>query len=155
MLAGNHNLNQNVSMNMEFLAGKMLRAIGQILLIFFVSGCATQSSGLYYWGSYETSLNDRYVTNDMGQAVEQLNQTITAAEQQNKRVPPGLYADYGFLVFKQGNKAAAITYFEKERSLYPESVALMNKLIDRVKGINTANTQTEQVTPNPGSEDKK
>ena len=44
------------------------------------------------------------------------------------RVPPGAYADYGFLLFRRGDRKGAIAYFEKERLLFPESSAFMTKL---------------------------
>lgn len=94
-------------------------------------GCATPS--IYHWGKFEDGLHDRYVTQDQAQADVYLFETIRTAEQQNLRVPPGAYADYGFLLFKRGNREGAIAYFEKEKQLFPESSAFMTKLIERVK----------------------
>src|SRR5689334_9532399 len=94
-------------------------------------GCAPTS--IYHWGKFENGLHDRYVNQDHAQADAYLLATIGAAEQQNLRVPPGAYADYGFVLFKRGDRAGAIAYFEKERLLFPESSAFMTKLIDRVK----------------------
>lgn len=94
-------------------------------------GCATPST--YHWGKFEDGLHDRYVTQDHAQADVYLLQTIGAAEQQNLRVPPGAYADYGFLLFKRGDRKGAIAYFEKEKLLFPESSAFMTKLIERIK----------------------
>jgi len=48
-------------------------------------------------------------------------------------VPPGAYAEYGFLLFKQGDNRGAKAYFEKEKSAFPESGALMTKLIEQVE----------------------
>lgn len=94
-------------------------------------GCATPS--IYYWGKFEDGLHDRYITQDQAQADVYLFETIRTAEQQNLRVPPGAYADYGFLLFKRGDREGAIAYFEKEKRLFPESSAFMTKLIERVK----------------------
>lgn len=101
-----------------------------ILFLLAMSGCAPQ--GLFYWGDYETSLHDRYVANDAEHPEGRLRNTLLEAENQNRRVPPGVNADYGFMLYKRGDKAGAIAYFDKERQLYPESSALMNKLIERV-----------------------
>ena len=94
-------------------------------------GCATPS--IYYWGNFEDGLHNRYITQDQAQADVYLFETIRTAEQQNLRVPPGAYADYGFLLFKRGDREGAIAYFEKEKRLFPESSAFMTKLIERVK----------------------
>lgn len=102
-------------------------AVPAILL----TGCAPQ--GLFYWGDYESSLYGRYVQNDGQHTEAYLRGTFTEAEIQHRKVPPGVYADYGFLLYTKGDKAGAIAYFEKERALYPESTALMNKLIERIR----------------------
>ncbi|HVW64726.1 MAG TPA: DUF4810 domain-containing protein [Nitrosospira sp.] len=94
-------------------------------------GCASPS--IYHWGKFENGLHERYVSLDHGQADAYLLETIGAAEQQNLRVPPGAYADYGFLLFKRGDTKGAIAYFEKEKLLFPESSAFMTKLIERIK----------------------
>jgi hypothetical protein len=110
----------------------------QVFLKFFMGamaigllGCASPS--IYHWGKFENGLHERYVSLDHGQADAYLLETIGAAEQQNLRVPPGAYADYGFLLFKRGDTKGAIAYFEKEKLLFPESSAFMNKLIERIK----------------------
>ena len=96
-----------------------------------LSGCAPQ--GLFYWGDYESSLYERYVANDSQHTDAYLRSTISEAEQRQQRVPPGVFADYGFLLYTRGDKAGAIAYFQKERTLYPESTALMNKLIEKIQ----------------------
>ena len=101
------------------------------VVVIAMAGCATPS--LYHWGTFENGLHTRYVDLDHAQADAYLLQTIGAAEQQNLRVPPGAYADYGFLLFKRGDSKGAIANFEKEKLLFPESSAFMTKLIERIK----------------------
>lgn len=96
-----------------------------------LEGCA--QPGLYYWGDYEDSLYERYVENNNGQTELHLQETVAEAQKNHQRVPPGLYADYGFMLYKRGDKSGAIGFFEKEKALYPESSFLMIKLIERVK----------------------
>lgn len=99
-------------------------------------GCGGPS--LFYWGDFEQGLYDRYVTEQHAQADAYLFETITDAEQHHQKVPPGAYADYGFLLFKRGDRNGAVAYFEKEKQAFPESSALMTKIIDRVKQNKTA-----------------
>ncbi len=96
-----------------------------------LTGCAQR--GLFYWDDYESSLYERYVEHNPAQAEVYLRESIVGAERRNYRVPPGVYADYGFLLFRRGDKQGAIDYFTKEKQLYPEAAALMNKLIERVQ----------------------
>ncbi len=102
-----------------------------LVMLSALSGCAPH--GLFYWGDYESSLYDRYVDNNSQHTDAYLRNTITEAEQRQQRVPPGVFADYGFLLYTRGDKAGAIAYFQKERSLYPESTALMNTLIEKIQ----------------------
>lgn len=95
-----------------------------------LEGCA--QPGLFYWGEYEGSLYERYVANDSGHTEAHLQESFAEAQKNNQRVPPGLYADYGFMLYKRGDKSGAINFFDKEKKLYPESSLLMTKLIDRV-----------------------
>ncbi|AEF98480.1 hypothetical protein Metme_0023 [Methylomonas methanica MC09] len=102
-----------------------------LMLAVMLTGCVPP--GLYYWGDYETSLFERYVENNPQHTDAYLTKTLIEAEKQHRKVPPGVYADYGFLLYTRGDKAGAIENFQKERALYPESLALMNKLIERIQ----------------------
>ncbi len=110
-------------------------------------GCATPT--IYHWGNFESGLYDRYVNEDHAQADVYLFETVHAAEQRNLRVPPGAYADYGFLLFQRGDYEGAKAYFEKERQLFPESSALMTQLIERIekKAVGTTKANQSQAMP--------
>jgi hypothetical protein len=45
------------------------------------------------------------------------------------RIPPGVYADYGVLLYLQGKSAEAVRALTKERELYPESQQFVQRLI--------------------------
>ncbi|WP_025040723.1 DUF4810 domain-containing protein [Nitrosospira briensis] len=105
-------------------------------------GCSAPS--IYHWGQFEDGLHDRYVSQNHPQADAYLLETITKAEQENLRIPPGAYADYGFLLFKRGDREGAIAYFEKEKRFFPESSAFMTKLIERVKQKESDSAEKQQ-----------
>lgn len=107
-----------------------------------LGGCSTPS--IYHWGQFEDGLHDRYVSQNHPQADAYLLETITKAEQENLRIPPGAYADYGFLLFKRGDHKGAIAYFEKEKHFFPESSAFMTKLIERVKQKESDSAEKQQ-----------
>ena len=100
-----------------------------------LSGC---TPSLYYWGDFEDGLYQRYVTEQQPQADAYLLQTIQAAEQNHLKAPPGAYADYGLVLFKRGDRDGAAAYFQREKLAFPESSALMDKLIEKVKANKTA-----------------
>jgi hypothetical protein len=107
------------------------RAAGLCIALLALSGCAT-STGTYDWGRYEDSLYLRYAEQDFGQAQREVYEMLPQPGHP-RRVPPGVYADYGFLLYRRGDRDGAIAYFEREKAAFPESALLMNKLIERVK----------------------
>jgi hypothetical protein len=106
-----------------------------------LAGCAPPA--LYQWGEYEDSLYRRYVKEDIAGAEAYLRETLVAAELKS-RVPPGVYADYGFLLYRRGDYAGAIEKFEQEKRAFPESAALMSKLIERIQQQRPTGGHTEQ-----------
>ena len=91
---------------------------------------------IYHWGEYENSLYKRQTdASEQGQmeAFKMLEVTIQEAEAKNYRVPPGVYADYGYFLFKQGKPDEAIMYLRKEAEIYKESKYLMDSVISRIE----------------------
>ena len=103
----------------------MSRALFLPFFLFICLGLpACAPTGMYHWGDYEDSLYARYTdAGEEGQAeaFKMLEVTIQEAEAKNYRVPPGVYAEYGYLLFKQGKPDQAITHFRKEAETYKES----------------------------------
>ncbi len=105
-------------------------------------GCASHE--VYYWGDYEGTLYQRYVQSDYAQTEAELRTIISDASQQHQRVAPGIYADYGFLLYKRGDKAGATQAFNTESSLYPESKILMNKLVEKIQNLGKSTPTKEE-----------
>jgi len=112
-----------------------------------LAGCAAPA--LYDWGDYGDSLELCYEKENTRQA-EQILQEQIVAYATGKRIPPGVYADYGFLLFRRGDTGGALAYFEKEKNRYPESALLMDKLIERIKKKNSP--EPPQTATSPGGE---
>jgi len=95
-----------------------------------LTACATAPQSKYDWGSYEQSLYQYYKTPaEMNALVASLDMTIIHAERSKHVVPPGLYAEYGYLLLQQGKAQDAIVYFNAEKAKWPESATLMNRMI--------------------------
>jgi hypothetical protein len=103
---------------------------------------------MYYWGSYSSNLNAYYKNpGERDKFIERLEKDIQKAEEKNK-VPPGIYAEYGFMMLETGATDQALVYFAKERDKWPESNILMSRLIDRLGKMpktpaESAETKTE------------
>jgi len=74
--------------------------------------------------------------------VQSLKEILDDAEPEGK-VPPGIYAEYGFVMYEQGNIQQAVLYYQKEANKWPESRAFMNKLIAIAN--NRTKTQKENI----------
>ena len=71
----------------------------------------------------------------------QLAAVIENAARYNKRVPPGVYAEYGYTLYKAGQHEDAIAYFRREQEAWPESSILMERLIANIEQERSAASQ--------------
>ena len=98
-----------------------------ILPLLFLTGCATTKYG---WNGYDDSLYSYYKhpeTKD--RYVARLRLIIDKAEQQHAKVPPGIYAEYGYMFYEAKDYSKAMTFFQKEQGAWPESAFFMDKMI--------------------------
>jgi hypothetical protein len=105
------------------------RVLAPLLLAVAATACSGPSS-YYAWGSYNETLYAHYHAPQEREAwIEGLKTTILEAEQADARMPPGIYAEYGYALFEEGDTQRAIVYFKKELDLWPEARFLMEKMI--------------------------
>lgn len=98
------------------------------MTVLLAAGCAAPAK--YNWGGYENSLYQYYKDpTKAGELSAALMETIQSAEKTQGIVPPGIYAEYGYLLVQQGKAKEAVPYFEKEKSKWPESTYLMDSMI--------------------------
>ncbi|MBA2252864.1 MAG: DUF4810 domain-containing protein [Nitrospirales bacterium] len=121
------------------------------LTVFFLalSACVPQQ---YYWGSYENTLYDRHVNpspTGQAEAITSIEAFIAEADMVHGRIPPGVYADYGYLLFKQGRTDDALLALKKESELYQESKPLMDRMISRIESKWDLDTAPEEKKPSP------
>ena len=105
---------------------KFLKISVFIFMLAVAAGC---SNTRYAWNNYDQKLYNYYKTPaEYDQFVEALREAVEDAEAEG-RMPPGLYAEYGYVLYEKGNFPAAIVYFRKEHDKWPESRVLMVKMI--------------------------
>jgi len=129
----------------------MKTCAGFLLLILLVpvllASCVPQK--MYYWGDYSSTLyQSRKVPSEENllkhkQALESI---IQQSNEQNLRVPPGVYAELGYIYFRQNATDAAVKYFLLEEQTYPESRIFMERLVQAAKA-RAADTVEEGNTP--------
>ncbi|MBC7413779.1 MAG: DUF4810 domain-containing protein [Herminiimonas sp.] len=94
----------------------------------FLAACVAAPK--YTWGNYDRSLYNYYKdTSNSASHVAELEKIIQTAEQTKGRVPPGIHAEYGYFLLRSAKGAEAVTQFENEKRLWPESTLLMNIMI--------------------------
>ena len=118
-----------------------------VLSVLVLASTACLPKTQFYWGSYEDSLYSRQQQAGAGgeaAAMTMLASTINEAQTSNAKVGPGIHADYGYLLFKQGRADEAIAELQKETTLYPESKSLMDSMISRIQ-----NKKEKEKAPTP------
>lgn len=125
----------------------MLRKIALSCIICATLTACVGDKQLYSWGSYPKALL-AYSKNpeQSDKFTAALEQTIRKAEDR-KNVPPGLYAEYGYMLLDQQRVPEAVAYFGKERDRWPESASLMNRIIERLSKRSNGGTSTVDSAP--------
>ncbi len=105
-----------------------LRLVSVAALAALLSACAAPVTK-YELGNYEQSMYDYYKNPaDPGATITALAAIIGKAEGAKRPVPPGVYAEYGFLLLQQGKAQEALANFALEKKYWPESAALMDRM---------------------------
>jgi len=104
--------------------GRLGCILSLALLLLFSSCSSTQ----YGWRNYDGRLYKYYEKKDQDKFKASLEKIIRKGENDN-RVPPGIYAEYGYLLYESQQYDSSIIYFEKERDRWPESAVFMQKMI--------------------------
>jgi hypothetical protein len=124
---------------------KLLLSVVSVAGIMLLTACAPQTR--YSWNKYDSTLYNHY--KDPSQ-VEQFNealQEIVVEAEADQKVPPGIYAEYGYFLYEQGCNTEAIQYFQKESNKWPESRTLMAKMISNAQ--DRFNKQGDKAKPAP------
>lgn len=106
--------------------------IGAILSIVVLIGC-NPTQGAFYWGDYSESLyafkkNPDEKTLDAHK--KSLLEIITESPKKDMKIPPGVCAEYGYLLLKGGNEKDGLEYLDKEQTLFPESKIFIQRVKD-------------------------
>lgn len=105
-----------------------------ISLLSVFSSCVSPTK--YYWGEYENLIYTQYqepgkVTPEY--QIEKMRADIQRAASKNKPLPPGFYAHLGSQYLQIGKAVEARRYFTAEKKAFPESAALMDRFLTKIK----------------------
>ena len=99
-----------------------------------IAGCSAPK--MYYFGDYSKTLyaleknqNEESLLNHK----QELEKIISESEAKGLPIPPGIYAELGYICLNGNDTNEAIRLFNNELSLYPESKQLMDRLIQSAR----------------------
>lgn len=121
-----------------------IRLLPIIVLALGVSACGNKT--MYQWSEYQPALLGYYKGGDVAKFEERLGQSISDAEAA-KSVPPGMYAEMGYLLYERGDLTGAVSFFGKERDRWPESTIFMTRLINRINAAPSTPTAPTMALP--------
>ena len=99
------------------------------ILVGLLAGCVTNHQR-YGWGTYDPSLYAYYKDpTKEAELAESLAAVISTADSHHALVPPGIYAEYGYLQLQEGKYLAAVELFKQEEAHWPESKVFMDRMI--------------------------
>lgn len=114
---------------------KILFSLAVVVAILSLTSCSTTKE-LYSWYNYEdiTYQYSKKSTDELQvKVLEQYKKVTDNQKGVRGVVPPGLYAEYGFLLCKTGKKAEGLEFLKKEISLYPESETYISRIIKQLE----------------------
>lgn len=117
-------LNQPLAMTAIFIA-----------FAFGLSSCGGPKS-LYSWHKYENASyqhSKKQTEKSEEQFVKEINKVIKKQKGIRKTVPPGIFAEYGFYLYKNGQTEEALSMLNKEIETYPESSVYITRLINQIQ----------------------
>lgn len=106
-----------------------------------LASCVAGPKPLYNWDRYENvSYSYLKTKNDKTTKalLEDYKKMMAKPNGSRKVVPPGVNADYGFMLIQLGKTEEGRTFLEKEIKLYPESKIFIDRIL-----LMTAETKWE------------
>ncbi len=108
-------------------------------LLLSVAACAPQAPAGYNWGSYSNSM----IAMDQDPAATSVYEQSLAkiVNGPSGSVPPGIYAEYGYMLQKRGDNGQAEAMYMREKSAWPVSAQFMDRMTASLQSQAAAQTQ--------------
>ena len=107
------------------------------IFLFFIVACAQRPKPLYNYENYAQNYYEDKKNHTPESALElqkAIEQSIANSDKSSSgRVPPGMYANLGYIYLKMGKSQEAIMSFKKEKEVYPEAIHFMDRIIQKVE----------------------
>lgn len=100
-----------------------------------MASCTTQKS-LYSWYDSEDATykyTKRGSDETLAKAMAQYEKVIAKQKGIRKTVPPGVNAEYGYLLYKSGKKEEGLALLREEIAAYPEAENFISRIINQLE----------------------
>jgi hypothetical protein len=114
----------------------MKKILTALTVVASLASCSTTSSSLYSWYDYEdaTYQYQKKLTDELkAKALEQYQKVTEKQKGVRGVVPPGLYAEYGYMLYRNGKKEEGLNFMRQEIKLYPESETYISRIIKQLE----------------------
>ena len=104
-----------------------------VLGVIFLASCQTQQT-LYSDSEDATYVYTKRTTDEaLEKAMVQYQKVIARQNGLRKTVPPGVNAEYGYLLCKAGRKQEGLALLRAEVQAYPESEKFISRIINQLE----------------------
>ena len=113
----------------------MKKFIVSAVCVMAMASCQTQQS-LYSWYDSEDATytyTKRGTEETLTKAMAQYEKVISKQKGLRKVAPPGVNAEYGYLLCKAGKKEEGLTLLRAEIKAYPESEKFISRIINQLE----------------------
>ncbi len=120
---------------------KKVLLLSFLIIGFIISGCSTKKP-MYEYADYSQTYYQLKQNGDAQSTAKwktSLEESIEKSKALSIRVPPGVYANLGYLYLKVNDTQKAISFFESEKALYPEASLFMDNLIKKAELMQKGN----------------
>ena len=107
-----------------------------VVAVLALASCGTVQPNLYSWYDSEDATyqyTKRASEEKLVAAMEQYKKVINNQKGARQVVPPGVNAEYGYLLVKAGQKQEGLTLLKQEVALYPESEKFISRIIKQLE----------------------
>ena len=105
------------------------------LIAGMLTSCTTTNS-LYSWYNYDNvtyNYNKKQTENLKIKILKEYQTVIKNQYGTRNTVPPGMNAEYGYLLYMSGKEEEGISYLKEEIKLYPESEKYISRIIKQLE----------------------
>ena len=108
-----------------------MKKIISIFIVVILFGACSQKT-LYSWDNYNSS-SYSYLKNNDDKSISELKTTyeniINNQTGTRNAIPPGIYADYGFILLQMNQTEQGKKMLKNEIALYPESKVFIERIL--------------------------